>query len=130
MTENNKPEVQELPPINNSGHPTTYMSYHLLKEMFGSHNRSYTTKELSDLTCFKLSEIELMCKQLKELDFLTEESSDQKRFKYNLKCKNIELQAAFERFLVDVEVDNLQVQIMLDYSPSYRHHEQPWFYTH
>lgn len=128
MTSDNKPKIQELPPINNSGLPTTYMSYRLLKEMFGNHNRSYTIQELSDLTSFRISEVELMCKQLKALDFLTEESSDPTKFKYNVRCKNIELQIGFENFLADVFLKNLQVQIMLDYSPSYRIRHIPWFY--
>ncbi len=112
--------TDELPPIDDFGRPTTYLSYRLLKYMYKYRNESYTPRELSGLLCAKHSDVKLLFRQLKKLDFIVEDLENSQKFRYNLNCKNVELQAEFESYLVEVLLKSLPVHRMVDYSPSYR----------
>lgn len=116
---NQKPAVN-LPPIDSQGKPTTYLTFRLLKLMFSRPSRFFTPGELAKLLSAKYSDTDLICRQLKLMDFLTESPSQQVGYRYNLNSKNFKTQASFETFLVDVELEALPVHLMLDYSPSYR----------
>lgn len=113
-------QFTDLPPIDIHGRPTTYLGYRILKLMFSQLHESFTPKELAKLLVAKDSDTELICRQLKQIDFFSEEPSQPGKYKYNLKCKNVEAQAAFESYLAEVYIKKIPVHLTLDYSPSYR----------
>ena len=112
-------EVAELPPIDKNGRPTTYLSFMILKLMFSEPNRRFTPHHLAKLLAAKKSDTDLICRQLKQLDLLSEDPLQTVRYQYNLNTSNLEIQTALECFLAEVELNNLPVHLMLDYSPSF-----------
>lgn len=113
-------QFTDLPPLDIHGRPTTYLGYRILKLMFSQPHESFTPKELAKLLVAKDSDTELICRQLKQIDFFSEESSQPGKYKYNLKCKNVDDQAALESYLAEVYLKAIPVHLILDYSPSYR----------
>lgn len=111
-------QIDETPPVDNRGRPTTYLCYRILKTMFKERNRWLTPKKLSVLLAAKYSNTDIICQQLKEVDFLSENPSQPGQYRYNLASRNVDMQTVFEKFLVDVELRRLPVHLMLDYSPS------------
>ncbi len=107
-------------PIDIHGRPTTYLGYRILKLMFSQLHESYTSKELARILVAKHSDTDLICRQLKRIDFFSEEPSQPGKYKYNLECKNVEAQAALESYLAEVYLKAIPVHLILDYSPSYR----------
>lgn len=110
----------DIPPIDKNGIPTTYLSFLILDLMFSERNRWFTAKDLAKLLAAKQSDTDSICRQLKLLDFLSEDSSQPTRYQYKLNSTNVDIQSGFEKFLVDVRLENLPVHLMLDYSPSLR----------
>lgn len=113
-------EVANLPPVDKNGKPTTYLSFRILKLMFSQPHRFLTPKELSKLLVAKNSDTELICRQLKRMDFFSEDPSEPGKYKYNLKCKDVDTQVALESYLAEVYLKAIPVHLILDYSPSYR----------
>ena len=110
----------DIPPIDKNGKPTTYLSFMILKVMFSEPNRWFTPEDLAKLLAANRSDTDSICHQLTVTDLLTSDSSQPGRYKYNINSNNIDIQTEFESFMADVELDNLPVHLMLDYSPSYR----------
>lgn len=102
------------------GRPTTYLSFMILKTTFSEPNRWFTAEELTKLLSAKYTHTERICRGLKLVDLLSENDSQPGEYRYNLNCKNVEMQTGFENFLVDVQLEALPIHIMLDYSPSFR----------
>lgn len=109
-----------IPPIDMHGRPTTYLGFRILKLMFSQPRRWFTAKELGRLLVSKHSDTKLICRQLIQIDFLIEYPSQPSKYKYNLKCRNTDTQAAFESYLAEVYLKAIPVHLILDYSPSYR----------
>lgn len=113
-------QLDDLPPIDEHGKPTTYLSFLVLELMFCEPHRWFTTTELAKLLAARLSDVDSICRQLKYANFLVETPKVPDQYKYNLNSTNSDVQAAFEKFLVEVELESLPIHIMLDYSPSFR----------
>ena len=114
-----KPTV-DIPPIDSQGIPTTYLSFLILDLMFSDRNRWFSSDQLAKLLAARFSDVESICRQLKYANFLVETPKLPDQYKYNLNSTNSDVQAAFEKFLVEVELESLPIHIMLDYSPSFR----------
>ena len=114
------PELIELDAIDNNGLPTTYLCFNILKAFFKEPRKYFNTNHLRSLYAAKKKDVELICKQLHDKDFITQNPSNLKEYRYNLNSKNMEKQCNFERFLVEVEVDAVPVHERLPYSPSFR----------
>lgn len=113
-------ELCDASAVDEHGIPTTYLSFLILELMFCELHRWFTTAELAKLLAAKFSDVDSICRQLKEADFLVESAKVPGQYQYNVKTKNISVQAGFEKFLVEVELEGLPVHLMLDYSPSFR----------
>lgn len=105
-------------PVNDQGKPTTYLCYRLLKLLFSNPRRSYTPIELANLLASDIKEVDVMCRQLHLADLLTVTPGENKSYSYNLQSTNTDVQSGFEKYLVDVEREDLPVHLELDYSPS------------
>jgi len=105
-------------PIDERGRPTTYLSFKILKMTFSEPRRWFSPKELSKLLGAKDSDTDAICRQLELADLVTVNGSKPEQYRYNLNSRNVDVQAGFEKFLVEVELDSLPVHLMLDYSPS------------
>ena len=116
-TEENK--LDELPPIDKHGRPTTYLSYMILKLMFSEPRRWFTPEDLAKLLAAKDSDVQLICQQLKRRDLLIEDPAQTGKYQYNLNTDNLNEQISIEKFLLEAELDNLPVHLMLSYSPSF-----------
>lgn len=106
--------------IDSQGRPTTYLSYMILKTMFSESYRWFTSKELDKFLVAEHTDVDTICRQLKHVDLLSENVSQRGQYRYNLNSKQVDLQTELEKFLVDVERENLPVHLTLDYSPSFR----------
>lgn len=120
----NEKSVKDLPPIDRHGKPTTYLSYMILKIMFAEHRRWFTPEDLSELLAARYNDTDSICRQLKQADLLSEESSRTGYYQYNLNTQNVDLQTKLENYLAEVELYNLPVHLILDYSPSFRFRER------
>lgn len=109
----------DFPPIDNQGIPTTYLSFLILDLMFSERNRWFTTDKLAKFFAAKISDANAICANLKHADFLIEDKQCPGTYKYNLNCINAERQARLEKFLLEVELENLSVHTILPYSPSF-----------
>jgi hypothetical protein len=116
----NEKELADLRPIDEYGKPTTYLSFLVLELMFCEPHRWFTTTELARLLAARFSDVDSICRQLKQAHFLVECAKVPNQYQYNLNSTNSDLQAAFEKFLVEVELESLPVHLILDYSPSFR----------
>jgi len=112
--------TDELPPIDFRGMPTTYLSYRILNRMFQEHNKGFTLVQLSKYFAARHSDAKSICNGLVKAGFLIKDSAKTEKFRYNLKCENAERQAHLEKFLLEVELEMLNVHQMLAYSPSFR----------
>ena len=113
-------ELADLPPVDEYGKPTTYLSFLILELMFCDPHKWFTTTQLAKLLAAKFSDVDSICRQLQQADFLVESTKVPGQYQYNLNSINSDVQAAFERFLVEVELESLPVHLILDYSPSFR----------
>jgi hypothetical protein len=111
---------QDLRPIDECGKPTTYLSFMILKTTFSEPRCWFSLQGLARLLVAKYTDVDSICKGLEQTGLLEENTSQLCQYRYNLNSDNAEPQNGFERFLVDVELDNLPLHIMLDYSPSFR----------
>ena len=112
-------QLDDLPPIDEHGRPTTYLSFLILELMFCEPHRWFTMIELAKLLAARFSDVNSICQQLKQADFLVESTKVPSEYQYNLNSANSNVQAAFEKFLVEVELEALPVHLMLAYSPSF-----------
>lgn len=112
-------EICDIFAIDEHGKPTTYLSFLILELMFCEPQRWFTTVELARLLAFKFSDVESICRQLKQVDFLVESTKVPNQYQYNLNCRNVDLQTGFESFLIDVQLESLPIHLILDYSPSF-----------
>ncbi len=113
-------QLDDLPPIDEHGKPTTYLSFLILELMFCEPHRWFTTTELTKLLAARFSDVDSICRQLKHTDFLVESPNVPSQYKYNLTSANSGVQAEFEKFLIEVELESLPVHLIFDYSPSFR----------
>ena len=113
-----KPAV-DLPPIDSQGIPTTYLSFLILDLMFSERNRWFASDQIAKFLAARSSDAHAICTGLKHADFLIEDASAPGTYKYNLNCCNAERQARLEKFLLEVEMENLSVHSILPYSPSF-----------
>jgi len=113
-----KPTV-DLPPIDSQGIPTTYLSFLLLDMMFSERNRWFSADQIAKFLAARSSDTHAICAGLRQADFLIEDDSTPGTYKYNLHCCNVERQASLEKFLLEVELENLCVHSILPYSPSF-----------
>ena len=115
----NKTPPPELSPIDSQGIPTTYLSFLILDLMFSERNRCFTSDQFAKFFAARPSDTHTICTGLKHAGFLTEDASAPGTYKYNLNCDNEERQARLEKFLLEVELENLPVLSILPYSPSF-----------
>ncbi len=115
---NQKPAVN-LPPIDSQGIPTTYLSFLILDLMFSERNRWLAADQIAKFLAARTSDAHTICTGLKHADFFIEDASAPGTYKYNLNCCNAERQARLEKFLLEVEMENLSVHSILPYSPSF-----------
>jgi hypothetical protein len=87
--------------------------------MFSERNRWFTGDQLAKFFAARPSDTQAICAGLKHADFLVEDTSSAGTYKYNLNCRNAERQAKLEKFLLEVEMENLSVHSILPYSPSF-----------
>ena len=107
-------------PVDGNGRPTTFLSYRILKLLFSTYRDSYTPTELANLLASDTLEVDVICRQLHMADLVTENLGENKSYKYNLNSSNIDVQAGFEKFIVDVEEEGFPTTLMSEYSPSIR----------
>lgn len=112
-------QLYDLPPIDEHGKPTTYLSFLILELMFCEPHRWFTTTELAKLLAARFSDVDSICRQLKHADFLVESPKVPSQYQYNLTSAN-SVQAEFEKFLIEVELESLPIHLTLAYSPSFR----------
>lgn len=110
----------ELPPIDEDGKPTTYISYLILDLVFNEKREYFTSLDIAKRLAVRQSDIDFICNQLKVYDLLIENPPQSGRYQYNLNSTNIELQTGLEKFLAYVELKHIPVYCLLDYSPSFR----------
>lgn len=121
MKNTNVKEKQfDLPPVDEDGKPTTYLSFMILKLMFSESRRKFTPTDLARRLAAKEDNIDSICYQLKCYDLLTEDPSQPGKYQYNLDSANVELQVGIEKFLAYVELKHIPVYRYLDFSPSCR----------
>jgi hypothetical protein len=113
----NLPERLNVFAVDGQGIPTTYLSFEILKTAFSEPHRWFTTKELTTLFATTYYETNTICRQLELADLLTENPMQHGQYRYNLNSQNVDVQVGFEKFLIDVELENLPVHLMMDYSP-------------
>jgi hypothetical protein len=116
----NEREPWDVFAIDGQGRPTTYLSYMILKTAFYERKQWFTPKDLAKLLVAKYADTDMVCRQLELADLLTENSQQRGQYRYNMESTNVDVQAGFEKFLIDVELEVLPVHLMLDYSPSIR----------
>ena len=109
----------DLPPIDSQGIPTTYLSFLILDLMFSERNRWFAADQIAKFLAARTSDVHAICDGLKHANFLIEDDSTPGTYKYNLHCYNVERQARLEKFLLEVELENLSVYSILPYSPSF-----------
>jgi hypothetical protein len=107
-------------PLDSEGRPTTYLCFMILRLLFSQARRWFTTEELCTYLAARRSDVDLLCSQLKKIDLILESPSRPERYSYNLGSTNVDIQAQFEKFMVDVEAEALPVNFLLPYSPSFR----------
>ena len=105
-------------PIDGQGRPTTYLSFSILKVLFSRAQRAYTPQELAELLAADHDEVRIICRQLQLAELIMKTGGEYESYKYNLKSRNIDVQAGFEKFLVDVEQEGLPADLISDYCPS------------
>jgi len=110
----------DLPPIDKNGIPTTYLSFLILDLMFSERNRWFQADQLAKYFAARPSDTNAICAGLKHAGFLVEDASAPGNYKYNLNCYNAEQQARLEKFILEVELENLSVRSILPYSPSFQ----------
>lgn len=113
-----KPAV-DLSPIDSQGIPTTYLSFLILDLMFSERNRWFSSNQLAKFLAARNSDAYAICAGLKHTDFLIEDDSAPGTYKYNLNCCNVERQARLEKFLLEVELENISIHSILPYSPTF-----------
>jgi hypothetical protein len=69
--------------------------------LFQRRDQAHHVEELGIVLGSPVSEVSLMCRKLRLVDILTEDPPGSQRFRYNLGCANIELQAGLESSLVE-----------------------------
>ena len=109
----------DCPSIDSQGIPTTYLSFLIVDLIFSQRNRWFTADQLAKLLAATPSDTHAICAGLKAADFLVEDAGAPGTYKYNLNCRNAERQARLEKFLLEVEFENLSVHAILPYSPSF-----------
>ena len=109
----------DLPPIDSQGIPTTYLSFLILDLMFSERNRWFAADLIAKFLAARTSDVHEICYGLKQSDFLIEDDSALSTYRYNLNCCNAERQARLEKFLLEVELENLPLHSILPYSPSF-----------
>lgn len=114
-----KTPLPYIPPIDDQGIPTTYLSFLILDLMFSERNRCFTSNQLAKFFAARPSDVHKICTGLEHTGFLTADTSAPITYKYNLNCNNTERQAKLEKFLLEVELENLPVISILPFSPSY-----------
>ena len=108
-------------PVDKYGRPTTYLSFLVLKTMLSEPRRWFASSELAEYFAAKHADVCFICHQLQEMGLFSESPSQPGQYRYHLESnEGAELQLGFERFLAEVEVENLPVHLMLDYSPSFQ----------
>ena len=112
-------KLGDISPIDSQGIPTTYLSFLILDMMFSKRNRWFTSDQIAKFLAARNSDARAICAGLKHADFLIEDDSAPGTYKYNLNCCNAERQARLEKFLLEVEMENLSVHSILPYSPSF-----------
>jgi hypothetical protein len=110
---------KDIPPIDSQGIPTTYLSFLILDLMFSERNRWFAADQIAKFFAAKSTDAHTICASLKHTDFLIEDDSAPGTYKYNLHCCDVERQARLEKFLLEVELENLSVHSILPYSPSF-----------
>jgi hypothetical protein len=99
------------------GIPTSYLAYRILDLMFAERNRWFAADLLAKFFAARPSDTHAICAGLKHADFLIEDDSTPGTYKYNLDCRNAEHQAHLEKFLLEAELENLQLHSILPFSP-------------
>lgn len=112
-------KIGDLPPIDSQGMPTTYLSFLILDMMFSERNTWFAANQIAKFFAAKNSDALAICAGLKQADFLIEDESTPGTYQYNLHCYDVERQASLEKFLLEVELENLSVHSILPYSPSF-----------
>ncbi len=117
----NMQDAQSRFPVDKYGRPTTYVSFMVLKAMLSEPRRWFAPRELAECLATKQADVCLICRQLQEMGLVCKSLTEQEQYRYNLESnEGSELQLRLEKFLAEVEVENLPVHLTLDYSPSFR----------
>ena len=105
-------------PIDDEGRPTCFLSFRILRLLFSPPfpppRPMYNTKEIASFLAADYHKTDTILKYFVDLDMLTEPPGHPGYYKYNMNCPNIELQAGFEKYLVEFEQNNLPVQLSFD----------------
>lgn len=100
-------EYWEQFPLDESGAPTNYLSYRLVRTLFTEPRRWYLLDELPQLLASDRDHIDVMLRQLRSIDMATSHERRPDCWKYNLSCRNVEFQAKVEGFLADTDISGL-----------------------
>lgn len=86
--------------------------------MFSQPRRAYGASEIFECLGVREEEIDIILRQLQLVDMVSADTSMPGLYRYNLNCRNVDLQAGLERYLLEVEMEGRPVHLTLDYSPS------------
>jgi hypothetical protein len=76
-----KKALGDIPPLDKHGTPTTYLSFLILKRMFSQASRWFTSKQLTTLLGARFANVDMICRQLKSLDLISENTSQHEQYR-------------------------------------------------
>lgn len=120
MTRSTDGTIEEFIAIDKHGVPTTYLCFNILKTMLREHNIYFSMQDLCALHAARKKDVELICRSLHDVDFISRNPINSNEIKYNIHCDQENLQCAFERYLVEVREDSIPVHRHLPYGPHSR----------
>jgi hypothetical protein len=92
-------KFSKTPPLTESGMPTSGLAYYIIDALFDSRNKDVDLEYISKIRCLKKDLLEIMFRQLEEMDLVIETSPG--KFRYNLNCEDYEFQCKVEKWLLD-----------------------------
>ena len=104
--------------IDGNGLPSTQVCFGLLKIFYEKKNKYVSLKFLRSQFATRKSDIDDICTQLVEADYIEENPHNPSEYRYKLDSENCQLQSNYEKYLLECEGSPGQVK-SLSYSPSF-----------
>jgi hypothetical protein len=88
-------------PIDSDGSPASDAAFSIITWLFRNNRRAQSVADLARILRLPQELIATICRRLKFVDVLTEDPPESRRYKYNLRCWDIDLQSKVEKSLLD-----------------------------